>query len=212
MQRQVLEENLLQKSLVMTQQNSAAFELGIVRSIQSAWNTFEEWQSRASVQSQALFQSLSAHMASLTPDREWIAFAARSDFLLDPETPMRTTQSVTWPLKDDPCVVSVHTGHLERKKRFTRAYSENYFVLTPAGFLHEFSSSDPTIPAGQVPSFSLFLSSCTLGPPSTVKSKSHKFHIEGRKEGTGTTKGGGLRSMIGVPNKEGESKIGRAHV
>lgn len=205
MQRQVLEENLLQKSLVMTQQNSAAFELGIVRSIQSAWNTFEEWQSRASVQSQALFQSLSAHMASLTPDREWIAFAARSDHLLDPETPMRTTQSVTWPLKDDPCVVSVHTGHLERKKRFTRAYNENYFVLTPAGFLHEFASSDPTTPAGQVPSFSLFLSSCTLGPPSTIKSKSHKFHIEGRKEGTGTTKGGGLRSMIGVSNKEGES-------
>ena len=60
MQRQVLEENLLQKSLAMMQQNSAAFELSIVRSIQSTWNTFEEWQSRALVQSQALFQSLSA--------------------------------------------------------------------------------------------------------------------------------------------------------
>ena len=60
MQRQVLEENLLQNLLVMMQQNSAAFELGIVGSIQSTWNTFKEWQSRALVQSQALFQSLSA--------------------------------------------------------------------------------------------------------------------------------------------------------
>lgn len=199
LQRQVLEENLLQKSIVMMQQNSAHFEEGIVRSIQSAWQTFDEWQSRASAASQEIFRSLSTHLASLAPDREWIQFAARSDHLLDPDTPLRDPESISYPLKDDPSVFPVHTGHMERKKRFTRAYAECYFVLTPAGFLHEFSTADPNSPGGLVPTFSLFLPSCTLGPVSPPHSKTNKFHIEGRKDGLGTTKSksGSFKGLLG---------------
>jgi len=197
LQRQVLEENLLQKSIVMMQQNSAHFEEGIVRSIQSAWQTFDEWQSRASSASQEVFRSLTTHLSSLAPDREWIQFAARSDHLLDPDTPLRDPSSITYPLKDDASVVPVHTGHLERKKRFTRTYTESYFVLTAAGFLHEYTTSDPTVSGGQNPHFSLFLPTCTLGPASSPTAKAHKFHIEGRKDGLGTTKTGSFKGLIG---------------
>jgi len=196
LQRQVLEENLLHKSIIIMQQNSAHFEEGIVKSIQSAWSTFDEWQIRASVASQEIFRSLSAHLASLSPNREWIQFAARSDHLLDPETPLRDPELINYPHKEDTSVVAVHTGHLERKKRFTRAYSEGYYVLTPAGFLHEFTSSDPTTPAGQNPSFSLFLPNCTLGPPSPLRAQA-KFHIEGTTDGLGTTKTGSFRGILG---------------
>ncbi|KAG1811070.1 hypothetical protein EV424DRAFT_1542614 [Suillus variegatus] len=55
--------------------------------------------------------------------------------------------------------------------------------LTPAGFLHEQSDS----------SIFIIPSGCTLGPPSTPSSKSHKFHIEGREDGTGTTKHGSFK-------------------
>ncbi|KAH9482026.1 Cytoskeletal signaling protein slm1 [Psilocybe cubensis] len=133
--RQLLEENLLQKSLIITQQNSAHFEEGIVKSLQSAWATYDEWQSRAASSTQTQLRSLSTAMGALAPDREWISFAARSDHLLDPETPLRDMEVLKWPMKDEPCVAPVHTGHLERKKRFTRAYQEAYFVLTPAGSL-----------------------------------------------------------------------------
>lgn len=71
------------------QQNSAHFEEGIVRSIQSAWQTFDEWQSRMSTSVQETWRHLGVNMAQLMPDREWISFAARSDHLLDPETPLR---------------------------------------------------------------------------------------------------------------------------
>ncbi|KAF8808760.1 hypothetical protein BYT27DRAFT_7095978 [Phlegmacium glaucopus] len=208
LQRQVLEENLLQKSIVMMQQNSAHFEEGIVRSIQSAWQTFDEWQSRASAASQEIFRSLSTHLASLAPDREWIQFAARSDHLLDPDTPLRDPELISYPLKDDPSVFPVHTGHMERKKRFTRAYAECYFVLTPAGFLHGFSTADPNVPGGLVPSFSLFLPSCTLGPVSPPHSKNHKFHIEGRKDGLGTTKSksGSFKGLLGRGGGDGGHK------
>lgn len=198
LQKQVHEENLLQKSIVIMQQNSAHFEEGIVRAIQSAWQTFDEWQSRASVSVQDTYRSLSNHLGSLAPDKEWISFAARSDHLLDPETPLRNPETIIYPSKDDPGVSAVHTGLLERKKRFTRAYNESYYVLTPAGFLHEFTTSDPAAPGGTTPIFSLFLPSCTLGPPSSATSRAHKFHIEGSKHGTGTTKTGSFRLNSGV--------------
>ncbi len=202
LQKQVLEENLLQKSIVMMQQNSAHFEEGIIRAIQSAWQTFDEWQSRASLVNQEIYRSLAVHLAALPADREWISFAARSDHLLDPETPLRDPANIQYPLKEDPSIFPVHTGYLERKRRFTRAYQESYFVLAPAGFLHAFSNSDPSHPSGHglTPAFSLFLPVCTLGPPSAPNSKSHKFHIEGRKDGTGTTKTGSLRGLLGGDN------------
>ncbi|CBQ68294.1 conserved hypothetical protein [Sporisorium reilianum SRZ2] len=179
LQRQVNEENALQKSIIIMQQNSAHFEEGIVRSIQSAWQTFDEWSGRMSAQVQDTWLSLGVQMRSLQPNSEWIAFAARSDHLLDPDTPLRNPETIDYPGKDDPSVIPVHQGILERKKRFTKTYKESFYILTPAGYLHEHGSSDPT--KHPQPELSLFLPECTLGPPSTMAAKSHKFHIEGRK-------------------------------
>ena len=179
------EENALQKSIIIMQQNSAHFEEGIVRAIQSAWQTFDEWHSRMDAAIQDTWRTVGAQMASLAPDREWISFSSRSDHLLDPDTPLRNPEAINYPSKEDPSVIPVHCGFLERKKRFTRTYREAYYVLTPAGFLHEYPSSDPT--ARVTPVFSLFLPACTLGPPSSARTeKSHKFHIEGKKDGAGS--------------------------
>ncbi|THU93384.1 hypothetical protein K435DRAFT_670346 [Dendrothele bispora CBS 962.96] len=195
LRKQVHSENLLQKSIIITQANSAHFEEGIVRAIQSAWQTYNEWQARMVSSVSETQNVLATQMAALAPDREWLAFSARTDHLLDPDTPLRNTETIMYPAKDDPSVQPVHTGMMERKKRFTRTYREAYYVLTPAGFLHEFTSSDPAV--APTPVFSLFLPACTLGPPSAASGKSHKFHIEGRKDGTGTTKSGSLRRTLG---------------
>ncbi|KAG9012357.1 hypothetical protein FRB95_009717 [Tulasnella sp. JGI-2019a] len=187
LQKQVHEENALQKSIILMQQNSAHFEEGIIRSIQSAWQTFDEWQVRMSAAIQETWRILGQSMGSLAPDREWIAFSARSDHLIDPDTPLRNPETIQYPSKEDPSVVPLHTGMLERKRRFTRSYRESYFVLTAAGFLHEYDSPDPI--EQHNPHFSLFLPSCTLGPPSSPSAdRSHKFHVEGRKDATGLTR------------------------
>jgi len=94
LQRQVLEENLLHNSIMIMQKKSAHFEEG---TIQSAWSMFDKWRARA---------SLSSH-------REWIQFAARSDHLLDPETPLCDLEFISYPLKEDTSVVAIHSGHLE---------------------------------------------------------------------------------------------------
>ncbi|CEH12809.1 cytoplasm protein [Ceraceosorus bombacis] len=171
LQKQVAEENALQKSIIIMQQNSAHFEEGIVRSIQSAWQTFDEWSGRMSAQVQDTWLGLGVQMRGLQPNAEWIAFAARSDHLLDPDTPLRNPETIDYPGKEDPSVIPVHQGILERKKRFTKSYKESFYVLTPAGYLHEHGSSDATTHPN--PELSLFLPNCTLGPI-----RGTKFHIE----------------------------------
>ena len=187
--KQVHEENLLQKSIIIIQQSSAHFEESLIRSVQSAWATYDEWLSRSSVTIQGIWRGLADQMNRLEADKEWLAFAARTDHLLDPETPLRSPDVIVYPAKEDQSVMAVHTGLLERKQRFTRTFKESYYVLTPAGFLHEYESSDGS--GGKGPVFSLFLPMCTLGPASTSISKAHKFYIEGKKDGTGTSKTGG---------------------
>ncbi|KAJ7163876.1 hypothetical protein C8R43DRAFT_918869 [Mycena crocata] len=203
LQKQVHEENLLQQSIINMQQNSAQFEQGIVRSMQSAWQSYEEWHARMSLAIGTTHAEVGTHVASLAPDREWLAFSERSNHLLDPQTPMHNPATITYPSKDDPSVAPVHTGMLERKKRYTRSYRESFFVLTPAGFLHEYSSSDVTSTAsGREPLFSLFLPMCTLGAPSGVDAKSPKFSIEVKKDGGGTTKGGSIRRSLRLGSRE----------
>ena len=126
-------------------------------------------------------------MKSVSPDTEWIAFAARSDHLLDPETPLRNPDHINYPGKDDPSVIPVHTGLLERKKRFTSSYKEGYYVLTPSGYLHEHASSDSYSGNQSAPKLSVFLPNCTLGAPSGAHATSHKFHIEPTKKSVGGT-------------------------
>ncbi|KAI0346209.1 hypothetical protein BDW22DRAFT_1368551 [Trametopsis cervina] len=194
--KQVHTENALQKSLLLTQSSSALFEASLIQALQSAWATYEEWRSRMDNGIQDIWKTLERSMSSLAPDREWIAFAAREDHLIDPETPLRDPANIHYPSKDDPSVLPVHTGLMERKKRYTRTYRESYYVLTAAGFLHEYASSDPA--QSDHPTFSLFLPMCTLGPPSAPGAASHKFHIEGRKDGTGTVKTGSFRNFAGT--------------
>ncbi|OCH94846.1 hypothetical protein OBBRIDRAFT_788848 [Obba rivulosa] len=205
--KQVHTENALQKSLLLTQSSSALFEASLIQALQSAWATFAEWRTRMDASIRDIWTGLERDMGALPPDREWIAFAAREDHLVDPETPLRDVQNITYPAKDDPSVLPVHSGLLERKKRYTRAYREAYYVLTPAGFLHEYTSSDPA--QADRPVWSLFLPLCTLGPPSSQQAKSHKFHIEERKDGMGAPKTGSLRGLAGSLHL-GSRNAGRA--
>ncbi|KIK61700.1 hypothetical protein GYMLUDRAFT_42729 [Collybiopsis luxurians FD-317 M1] len=198
LRKQVNAENLLQKSIIITQANSATFEQGIVQAIQSAWATYEDWRVRMSQSISNHQVKLATSFAALDPTLEWMSFSARTDHLLDPDTPLRNPQHIKYPSKDDPSVLSVHEGILIRKKRYTRRWVEGAYVLSPAGFLHEFKPSLNTADAEESdhPVFSLFLPACTLGPPSSSNKGTHKFHIETTKEGSGTTKGGTSLSSV----------------
>ena len=67
---------------------------------------------------QETWRVLGVSMQSLAPDKEWIEFAARTDHLLDPETPLRNPDTIEYPFKNDASVIAVHVGMLERKKKW----------------------------------------------------------------------------------------------
>ena len=93
------------------------FEASLIQALQSAWATFNEWRTRMDNSVGEIWNNLHRDMSALPPDREWISFAAREDHLVDPETPLRDPQVINYPSKDDPSVIPVHSGMLERKKR-----------------------------------------------------------------------------------------------
>ncbi|KAJ3751917.1 hypothetical protein EV360DRAFT_89249 [Lentinula raphanica] len=210
---QVNAENLLQKSIIITQANSATFEEGIVQAIQGAWATYEDWRVRMNTNIEKHQVGLARAFAGLDPTLEWVSFSARTEHLLDPETPLRDPGNIKYPSKEDPSVVGVHEGVLSRKRRYVRRWREARYVLTPAGFLHEFSAGGSGKGEdSETPVFSLFLPECTLGPPSSSnkpggRGGSYKFHIETTKDGSGTTKGGtsisSVRRSLSLKGKSG---------
>lgn len=64
-----------------------------------------------------IWTQLGVLFRTVQPTTEWIAFSARTDALLDPDTPLRNPETISYPGKDDPSVIPVHQGILERKSR-----------------------------------------------------------------------------------------------
>ncbi|KAI5886674.1 uncharacterized protein SCHCODRAFT_02104189 [Schizophyllum commune H4-8] len=189
MRKQIESENMLHNAILAAQAQSADFEGGIVRGINSAWSRYAQLHAQMVGAVQQVQTALAAQLGGLAPSAEWEAFKRRAEGHLDPKTPLRDPTKLSYPLQDDKVVQPVRVGVLERKKRYTRRYSESLYVLTPAGFLHEYDTTDPGLIEDKAPIFSLFLPACTLGPPSDATSKSFKFNVEGRKDSNGTLAG-----------------------
>ncbi|KAG0150952.1 hypothetical protein CROQUDRAFT_37461 [Cronartium quercuum f. sp. fusiforme G11] len=175
LRKQVYEENMLQKSILIMQTNSAQFEEALVRAIQTVWSIYDEYNDRKSVEVHNRWANSTQLVQSISPNTEWLAFSSRKDSLLDPDTPLRKPQKITYPGDRDPSTMAIHQGILQRKKRFTKSYSEGYFVVTPAGYLHEFKSSD--LSKTPTPELSIFLFDSTLGAPTPARARNHKFSL-----------------------------------
>lgn len=175
LRKQVQEENMLQKSILIMQTNSAQFEEGLVRAIQSIWAVYHEYNTRKSGEVYNRWANSANLIDVISPTTEWEAFSSRENCLLDPDTPLRNPQKINYPGIGDPCTIPIHQGILLRKKRYTRSYGEGYFVITPAGYMHEFKSSD--IKKSSTPELSIFLLECTLGAPTHSQSRTQKFNL-----------------------------------
>ncbi|GJN90575.1 hypothetical protein Rhopal_003587-T1 [Rhodotorula paludigena] len=180
LKKQVHKENDLQAALIRFQQQQPQFEENISRSIQSAAKLYEEAHQTEVKEVQALHEKIAAALQRVEPDAEWKFYLSRSDnTLIDPETPFRSIDAIQFPGQNHASTAPLKEGHLERKKRFSKKYTESYYVLTPSGYLHERRSSNAEDTTA--PTFSLFLPECSLSAPSGESSRSAKFHVEGAR-------------------------------
>ncbi|GAA5886009.1 hypothetical protein JCM6882_004231 [Rhodosporidiobolus microsporus] len=180
LKKQVHKENDLQLALIRFQQQQPAFEEGVARKIQSAIKAYEDARLAQLEQVESLHKRIGASHQRVEPTAEWQYFTTRTEnSLIDPNTPLRSVDAITFPGLDHASTKTLKEGYLERKKRFSKKYIENWYALTPSGYLHVRNSSNPADTT--TPTFSLFLPECSLSAPSKESAKSHKFSVEGNK-------------------------------
>ncbi|GAA5921700.1 hypothetical protein JCM1841_007095 [Sporobolomyces salmonicolor] len=180
LKKQVLKENDLQLAMIRFQQQQPGFEENIARSIQSATKLYEDARVGHAQELETLHVKIASALQRVEPTAEWNFFTSRPEnSLIDPNTPTRSVEAINFPGMNHGSTQPLKEGYLERKKRFTKKYTESYYVLTPSGYLHERRSSNQADTAA--PGFSLFLPECSLGAPAKETDRSHKFHVEGNK-------------------------------
>lgn len=128
-----------------------------------------------------LFSSVSCSIdLAYTDHRSQQYISQEATTLIDPNTPTRSIAAINFPGMNHASTHPLREGYLERKKRFTKKYTESYYVLTPSGYLHERRSPNAAADT-TAPGFSLFLPECSLSAPSKPSDRSHKFHCHGNR-------------------------------
>jgi len=183
---QVQEENAHHHTLIALQNECAQFEAKIVKSIQ---DLVGQMGSQAASQAQSLtntHQQLTNSTNAISPSGEWNAFVNRDRTLANPNAAPRTAKSITFPGSDYELTQPVLEGDLLRKGTVIKKYNSAYYVLTPAGFLHEFKSK--SFETDPEPSWSLDIKTCAIGAHSPPNVGKAKWTISGKTKGVLSSK------------------------
>ncbi|GAA6011999.1 hypothetical protein JCM10207_003454 [Rhodosporidiobolus poonsookiae] len=207
--RQITKENELLRQVVVWQERAREFEEEVLEKCRSCWKLWAEESAKVHLEARQSLVKLTQRVESMPPDAEWKHFAALNH-LVPAETPARNPDLIEYPQRNDAATRPLKEGLLERKGRFSKTWKEAFFVLTPAGYLHEYRG--PASPVA-TPHISLFLPSCTVHALSSPSSRSRlsksgkeqpaQFVIEGRKASTEGT----IKSAFGVKGRE----VGRVY-
>lgn len=128
---------------------------------------------------------------------EWQHFVSLN-YLLPEDTPTRNPDAVEYPERDHASTRPIKEGVLERKKRVVKNWKEAYFVLSSAGFLHEYPDSTTSLAS---PTASLFLPNCVVTQvtnPEAGKDRHATFTISGRQ----STASGSVRGTFGMQHSD----------
>lgn len=179
--KQITEENNNRNDILSVQNNFQQFEAHIMQTVQGALDQFFQFMGGQMDRQRAMFADILGSAQKIPPDYEWVNFVMRNDaVLIDPDAPPRAFEHITFPNQDHRATKPLIEGSLERKSRAViKGYSTGYYVVSPAGFLHEFKDDndfhkDPT------PELSLYLPDCVIGAIDGVK-----FNVKGKDVSSG---------------------------
>lgn len=114
------------------------------------------------------------------------------------EVPTRNPEAVDYPEKNHSATKPIKEGVLGRRKRVVKSWKDAYFVLSSAGFLHEYPDARAPLSA---PSVSLFLPNCVVTPvtdPEPGKDRFPTFTVSGRR----STGSGSMRGALGMQHSD----------
>jgi len=176
--KQVAEENGLRQDLLVVQDNFKRFEIYIVETIQATLNTLYSHVAGQADKQKAVLGDVVAFAQRIVPDYEWNQFLVRhNDILIDPNSPLRSVDAITFPNQHHQYTIPVVDGHMQRKGKLLGRYTTYYYVVTASKYLHEYK--DNTDVTNEIePEMSLYLPECQIGGLSA--SPAGKFTISGK--------------------------------
>ena len=180
--KQVLEENNSRHDLIAVQDSFQQFEAHVITTIQQAMSAFNQLVGGQAERQRAMYSDMVATAQKIPLDFEWKGFVHRqSSLLIDPSSPPRSVDNISFPNQNHRATQPLIAGTLERKSRAgpLKGYSTNYYVVTPAKYLHEFKDTDD-FRKDPTPELSLYLPDCTIGAIS-----GEKFNIKGKDASKG---------------------------
>ncbi|RMD39552.1 hypothetical protein DV735_g5584, partial [Chaetothyriales sp. CBS 134920] len=174
--KQILEENNIRKDIVNVQNSFAEFEARVVSTFQNAISAYNQFMSGQADREKAMYGDIAATSSAIPLDFEWTGFVKRNpDVLVNPNAPPRKLELVSFPNQNHRSTQALIEGSLERKSRgLGMGYKSAYYVVTPAGFLHQFKDND-NINNDPVPDMSLYLPDCVVGAVDGAK-----FAVKGK--------------------------------
>ena len=132
----------LQAAVIRFQQQQPEFEERVAREIQTACKAYDDEREIQMREMEELQDKIAEALQRVDPKAEWEFFASRTEnSLIDPHAPQRSVDAIQFPGQNHASTNPLKVGFLERKKRFSKKYTESFYVLTPSGYLHERRSS-----------------------------------------------------------------------
>ena len=179
--KQIIEENNNRQDLITVQNSFAQFEAHIISELQVALGNFNQTVSAQSDQTKAMYGDMTANAQRVPPDFEWEGFVKRNiGVLIDPNSPPRSMQSITFPNMNHKASAPVIAGSLDRKGKLLKRYDTAYYAVTPSKYLHQFATADD-FAKDPTPELSLYLPDCVVGALDGTK-----FNVKGKDVSKGS--------------------------
>ncbi|KAI2794450.1 hypothetical protein POX_a01049 [Penicillium oxalicum] len=168
--KQVAEENNHRNDIISIQNSFARFETHVLQTIQSALDHFFQIMGGQLDRQRSSYADILGAAQRIPPEFEWVNFCMNNESkLVNAESPLRTAESIQYPNMDHRTTQPLIEGSLERRSRaMLKGYNTGYYVVTPAGFLHEFKDNDD-VRKEPSPELSLYLPDCVVGAVDGVK-------------------------------------------
>jgi hypothetical protein len=165
------------------QREYAIFERKIVENTRHVLHSLQEYRTEDKFLSDHTVQSITDTFNKLESDCEHKVFFDRKQCELVPDNASyRDLNHATFHNQEDPLVIPLKVGYMERKTFVTKNWVEHKYVLTPSGFLHEYRT-EKDFPCH--PELSIFIPQTTVVGKSTNQHHDYMFEIRGRNNSKG---------------------------
>lgn len=127
LKREVDEENRLRKLMIPIQQTMLDFENRLLKAVENALKVCFD---KPGVLNQAQLGTIQSSLNHVITSN-WDSFIAMNKKdIVNENNPLKHYLNINYPCKNDPLVMTIHKGQLERRFGVLNKYSARFFVLT----------------------------------------------------------------------------------